>query len=204
MAQSSNHVYDKAKYHHESIEEFGLPLDHACNHTTFFLSWLVKSNLTSDLFESGENNPVHQYRQGKMSINDLYAYWDCCLSSDMLNDAGNAFARDYFDFHNGHYLYDYEKYLLRDLPSTFHVPYTEENEKIIHAVFDKRYKDWVRRQDPEHINAVNAAIKKLHQNNAAKKKKTLFKKHLIWVILLILLYNIYSKLADAFFFWITP
>jgi hypothetical protein len=142
MNESNTVVYDKAKYHDETIQGLGLPDDHACNHTTFFMSWLVKNRLMSDDFEYVENNPVNDYRLGKIPINELYEWWDCCLISEMLSPEGNAFAQAYFDFDKGMYLNDYGKFLQKNLPTQFHVPYTADNEAIIHAVIGKRYKDW--------------------------------------------------------------
>ena len=39
---SSPHVYDKAKYHYETIEQHGLSEEHAANHTVVFLRWLIE------------------------------------------------------------------------------------------------------------------------------------------------------------------
>ena len=61
----------------------------------------------------------------------------------MLSDEGNAFAMAYFDFDKGRYLKDYQKYLQKNLPSQFHVPYTQENEKLMHQVIDRRYQSFV-------------------------------------------------------------
>ena len=140
MNTSNPIVHDKAKYHSESVENLGLPEEHAYNHTTFFISWLVKNRLMSDDFE--KDGPVDEYRLGKITINKLYEWWDCCLISDMLSAEGNAFAQAYFDFEKGTYLKDYSKYLQKSSPSEFHVPYTADNETAIHSVIDIRYKEW--------------------------------------------------------------
>ena len=136
------YAYDKAKFHHDSIAQYGLADEHAYNHTTYFLSWLIKRHLISDFFESESDNLVKEFRAGLTTINKVYEYWDCCLVSDMLNDEGNAFAMAYFDFAKGEYLKDYQKHLQKDLPSEFHVPYTVDNERVIHAIIDQRYQQW--------------------------------------------------------------
>jgi len=135
-------VYDKAKYHIESVEKFKLPDEHAYNHTTFFMSWLVQNRLMSEWFEEECRSEVASYRDGKISINQLYEYWDTCLISEMLSPEGNAFANDYFNFDRGAYLKDYSKHLQRDLPSEFHVPYTSTNETIAHRFISERYQTW--------------------------------------------------------------
>ena len=65
-------VYDKAKYHFETIEHLGLPEEHCYNHTTFFMSWLVRKRLMSDWFEQECQPEVARYRAGTFSINELY------------------------------------------------------------------------------------------------------------------------------------
>lgn len=142
----STHVYDKAKYHDETIQGHGLPEEHAYHHTTFFLSWLVKSRLMSAFFETEGAEPLGQYRAGKVSVNELYEWWDTCLISDMLSDEGNAFAMYYFDFDAGLYLSDYSKHLQKALPTEFHVVYTSEHERLLHQVIDSRYEEWKKSQ----------------------------------------------------------
>jgi hypothetical protein len=144
MSTDEPFVYDKAKYHWDSVAGLGLPEEHAFHHTTFFLAWLVQNRLMSDWFEAEGRDEIARYQAGEISINQLYEWWDACLISDMLSEEGNAFARHYFDFESGAYLSDYCQYLQRDLPTEFHVPYTRENEAIIHRVIAERYAQWKR------------------------------------------------------------
>ena len=142
MQSDDPYVYDKAKYHFESVDDFGLPEEHAFNHTTFFLSWLVAHDLMSEWFCAECADELAKYKEGTATVNELYEWWDTCLISDMLSDEGNAFATSYFDFEKGKYIADYQANLQRDLPSEFHVPYTAENEALIHAVISRRFKEW--------------------------------------------------------------
>ena len=135
-------VYDKAKYHDETIDELGLPEEHAANHTAFFLRWLIEHSLVSAFFESESAQILSAFRAGQASIHAVYDWWDRCLIDDMLSDEGNAFAQAYFDFERGEYLKDYARVLQRDLPSEFHVPYTEANYQTLRAVIDSRYAAW--------------------------------------------------------------
>lgn len=135
-------VYDKAKYHDDTIEEFGLPEEHAANHTVFFLRWLIEHSLVSSFFLSEGADISAAFQVGEASIHDVYDWWDRCLIDDMLSDEGNAFAQAYFDFERGDYLKDYVRVLQRDLPSEFHVPYTEPNYREMSAVIDARYAAW--------------------------------------------------------------
>ena len=140
----SPHVYDKTKYHDDTVEELGLPEEHAANHTAFFLRWLIERSLVSELFETEGADILAPFRDGQASIHDVYEWWDGCLVDDMLSDEGNAFARSYFDFDRGDYMQDYARVLQRDLPTEFHVPYTEENYQAIRAVIEDRYAAWQR------------------------------------------------------------
>ncbi len=135
------HVYDKAKYHHETIEQLGLSQKHAANHTVFFLRWLIEQDLMAKSFVE-EEEILEKFRAGSSSIHKVYEWWDCCLTDDMLSEEGNKFARHYFDFDNGKYLQDYIETLQGSLPSEFHIDYTEENYQRMKEVIDRRYKEW--------------------------------------------------------------
>src|SRR5262245_61800949 len=92
----SNHAYDKAKYHHETVDELGLPPRAACLLDVFFLSWLITRGLTSSEFERDHSRELKRYRNGQLSIQDFYYQrCDACLVSDMLSDEGNAFTTAY-------------------------------------------------------------------------------------------------------------
>jgi hypothetical protein len=143
------HVYDKAKYHTEAINEFGLPDERAGHFGTFFLSWVIKRNLTGPKFERRARRHLALYRAGKISIQKLYFEQDSWLTSDMFNDEANAFALAYVDFRHGQYIPDFVQHLQKDLPSEFHVEYTQENERRFHDVIDRRYKEWKERAGAE-------------------------------------------------------
>lgn len=136
------HVYDKAKYHHESIEEFGLPDEHASNHTVPILRWLIENQLMSEFFLTECADELSRFRKGRMSIHELYGRWDRCLISDMLSEQGNAFAMHYFDFEKGAYLKDYCATLQGTLPSEFHVAYSDENYRRLKPLMDAAYAHW--------------------------------------------------------------
>lgn len=139
---SSPHVYDKAKYHYETIEQHGLSGEHATNHTVMFLRWLIERRMMSEFFETESEGPPWQFGPGAMSIHQVYNWWDCCLVDDMLSEEGNAFALHYFDFEHGRYIHDYIETLQGSLPSEFHVVYTEDNYQKMRQIIDRRYAEW--------------------------------------------------------------
>jgi hypothetical protein len=140
---SSPLVYDKAKYHDESIEQLGLPEEHAENHTAFFLRWLIDNGLMSDFFLQESVEVLDCWRVGEATIHDVYRHWDSCLIEDMLSETGNAYAAEYFDFESGAYLADYAQLLQRDLPTEFHVVYDEANYQRLRVRLDSRYAQWI-------------------------------------------------------------
>lgn len=136
------HVYDKAKFHDETIEQYGLSEEHAANHTVMFLRWLIERDMMSTFFESEAVDILRQFRAGEASIHEIYEWWDNCLVSDMLSDDGNAFALHYFDFDQGRYIHDYAESLAKGLQTELHVVYTEENYKTMKQIIDRRYDEW--------------------------------------------------------------
>jgi len=140
------YVYDKAKYHSESIEQHGLPAEHAANHTVVFLRWLIENDLMNEFFHQESEGKIEQFLAGKATIQEVYNWWDCCLIDDMLSKEGNQFAKHYFDFEKGKYLQDYIGLLQGKLPSEFHIEYTEEKYQGMRKIIDRRYKQWKARK----------------------------------------------------------
>ena len=138
------HVYDKAKYHSESVRELGLSDEHAANHTVVFLRWLIENRMMSDSFEAESGDVLARFRGGAASIHEVYEWWDSCLLDEMLSDEGNAFAMHYFDFDRGPYIKDYQATLQARLPSEFHVEFTEDNYQRMREVIDRRFAAWKR------------------------------------------------------------
>lgn len=137
-------VYDKAKYHRESVELEGLDEVQAEVHTAFFLGWLIDNDLVSDEMRDESEELLQRYKSREKTAIDVYGWWDCCLVDDMLSPEGNAFAQAYFELQNGQYMNDYIELLVGDLPSEFHVSYTWENYDIIRARINERYAEWRR------------------------------------------------------------
>ena len=142
---SESILYDKADYHYESIESYGLPESHMSHHTLYFLRWLIENNLMSDLFNS-EPRLIQEYRSGERSLLSIYEWWDCCFTDDMLSEEGNAFTQHYFDLNKGKYIMDYIDFLQGSLESEFHIEFNERNYEVLKQVIDKRYHKWKKRK----------------------------------------------------------
>jgi len=141
---SNPFVYDKAEYHTDGDYPPGLPQEQAFVHTAMYLGWIVDNGLYSEEFaeEPQDAELITQFQRRETKPTALYSAWDGCLTSDMLNDEGNAFSQDYFDFDKGRYLSDYEELLAADLPSLYHVSETWENYHTLAAHVSKRYTEW--------------------------------------------------------------
>ena len=134
-------VYDKGKYHLETVENYGLPESHAYHHTLYFFRWLIEHDLMSEWFRS-ETKPFEATNVTNEAILQIFEWWDCCLVDDMLSEEGNAFALHYFDFEKGRYLSDYMGLLQGNLPSEYHIPLTEGNCQRLKKTVERRYADW--------------------------------------------------------------
>jgi hypothetical protein len=139
------YVYDKAKYHYDGSYPEGLPVKQAFNHTGMFLGWNVDQNLCSDWFKEELKPELAQYRDRKITGAQLYEFCDGVFEDGMLNEEGNAFARAYFDFEKGEYLFDYEDVLGEDLPTMYHVEDNWENYEKLKCKVDERYEAWKKR-----------------------------------------------------------
>jgi len=91
---------------------------------------------------AGDTSKIKRFLAGKVTIHQVYGWWDCCLVDDMLSVEGNRFARHYFDFGKGQYIHDYMNLLQGSLPSELHVKYNETNYRRMKKVIDRRFEEW--------------------------------------------------------------
>lgn len=136
------YVFDKAKYHQDSIEEDLLQEDQAYVHTGMFLAWLTNNDLCSEELNIESIQTIRKIKNREVSPATLYMEWDGCLIGDMLNQIGYNFALDYFDFENGAYLSDYEKLLESDDASIFGQPNTWEMYDRLSSIIGQRFSAW--------------------------------------------------------------
>jgi len=135
-------VYDKAKYHFESIEENQLPEIQAYVHTGLYLGWLVDNNLLDSEFINDFGQDIPKFKNKEITGSQLLFLWDGALIDDMLNEEGNKFSQYYFDFDHGQYITDYETHMTQNLQSIFHVEDTWENHETVKDFVNKRYSTW--------------------------------------------------------------
>ena len=139
---SQNKAYDKAKWHDETVQNYGLPESHASHHIVFFFRWLIEHDLISEWLRTEFPDDYAAVRAGRLSALDYFDSLDRCLISDMLSDEGNAFAEAYFDYDHGRYISDLIGTLQGSLQSEFHIPFNDDTYGRLKAVIDKRYSAW--------------------------------------------------------------
>ncbi|CJB03041.1 Uncharacterised protein [Streptococcus pneumoniae] len=106
-----------------------------------FLGWIIDNHLFSDEFLEETEEEINKFKLRKMTGTQVYMFWDGVLSDDMLNDEGNQFAIDYFDFEKGLYLDDYDDVFL-ECDTLYQVQDTWGNYFKLKEVIDTRYKEW--------------------------------------------------------------
>ncbi len=139
-------VYDKAKYHSESVETEGLPEGQEFVHTGFYLGWLIENGLLDDEFvDDFLVEEVAAFKDRKLTGPEIYSRCDGALVDDMLNDDGNAFSQHYFDFQSGQFVDDYQRaFSVGGGNDFFGVEDTWENYDKIKAFFDRGFSKWNR------------------------------------------------------------
>ena len=140
---TSSSVYDKAKYHFDSVAEHSLPVEQAYVHTGMLWAWFVESGFHDEWF--GEDYCDAETDIATRSRTGPYVFEADCdgvLDDRMLNEEGNAFAQWYVNGQQAKFWSDYEEVLCEGLPSIFHVDDTWENYELLRGRIDQRLKEW--------------------------------------------------------------
>jgi hypothetical protein len=138
----NKYVFDKAKFHDNSVEQLGLDEEQSFVHTGLFFAWLVNNGLMSDFFVEETGTAIEKLKDRKVSPSTIYMNWDGVLLGEMLSDKGFNFALSYFDFDKGSYMADYEKIFNVTGDQVFTVKDTWENYDKIKATIDAAYEKW--------------------------------------------------------------
>ena len=137
-----SYVFDKAKFHFDSVEEAGLEESQAYVHTGLFLAWLINNGLISDFFREESGAALERTTLRTDRPSEIYRDWDGVLVGEMLNKEGFNFALSYFDFDNGQYLKHFEKILCAKGNHIIAVDDSWENYDKIKPAIDAAYKKW--------------------------------------------------------------
>lgn len=135
-------VFDKAKYHFDSILAVELDEEQAYVHTGMFFAWIIKNDLYSEFLLEESQEEIELTKKEKISPSELYMNWDGVLIGELLNKIGYNFAAEYFDFENGEYVNDYELTLASNDPDIFRVKNNWESYHKIAKVITERFEKW--------------------------------------------------------------
>lgn len=140
----STYVFDKAKYHFQSVESDKLEETQAFVHTAFFIDWCVDKDLVNENFKKDFANQIEKLQKRLISPSELYIEMDGVFLGGILTLKGYNFAMNYFHLSHGKYLKDYEslKSLARVKNSIYAVENTWTNYDIVKSMIDKKFDKW--------------------------------------------------------------
>lgn len=138
----NKYVFDKAKYHSDSVDQLGLEEEQAFVHTGLFVAWLINHNLMSDFFMEETGGEIQQLKSRKISPSTMYMNWDGVFIGEMLNKEGFNFALSYFDFERGTYMQDYEKIFKVTGNQVFGIKDSWDNYDQLEPSINAAYERW--------------------------------------------------------------
>jgi len=139
--------YDDASWHYGGDFPKDLPDEAGATHTGMFVAWSMLTDLAGELHTNDFPEDLESLRSRAVTPGAFFlSVCDGKFTDEDLNDEGNAFAQEYFNFETGSYLKDYQRLLLGALPSLYHVQDTWANFDTLRPVLDKRLRAWRRRQ----------------------------------------------------------
>ena len=135
--------YDDASWHYGGKFPKELPNEAGATHTGMFVAWALLAGLAGTFHITDFPEDLMALRERKVTPGAFFLRaCDGKFTNEDLNDEGNAFTTDYFDFKKGGYLSDYEKNLGVNLPTLYHVADSWENFERIKPVLDRRLSAW--------------------------------------------------------------
>ena len=81
-----------------------------------------------------------RFKRREISCTILSELWDGYLGFELFSDHGNLFT--YYYYGGGLYYQDYQRVLVKTLPSIYHVTDSWENYEKMKACMDLRFQDW--------------------------------------------------------------
>ena len=142
--------YDDASWHYGGDFPDELPQSAAATHSGMFLTWALLAGLAGRLHTDDFPDDLVKLEARAITPGQfLLSVCDQKFTDEDLNEEGNAFAADYFDFQSGQYLADYERALCGDLPTLYHAKDTWESYDRLAPVLDKALRRWRSKSRPK-------------------------------------------------------
>lgn len=148
--------YDDASWHYGSDFPEELPIKNGATHTGMFLNWCINNDFISEEFKEDHEEDIQSLKRREVTGAEFIVdFMDGKFSEYDLNEAGNAFAHDYYkddtDFGNRfssfaddyvnlfdtkaeEHDYEYETF--------YHIEDTYENYDLMKQVIDYRFEEW--------------------------------------------------------------
>lgn len=137
--------YDDASWHSGGSFPADLPPEAAATHTGMFLAWALLAGLGGELHVLDQSEDLDRLRKRKLTPGQFFLLaCDGKFMDEDLNAEGNAFAQAYFELETGSYLGDYREFLVKGLPSEYHVADTWVNFDKLKPILDRRLASWRR------------------------------------------------------------
>lgn len=134
-----SYVFDKAKYHIQTMLEEGLSEEQAYVHIGLYFAWLINNDLTSEYFIEESTAEIKAHKSREISPCQIFKNWDGVLIGELLNKTGYNFSISYYD---DKYLSDYQKGLRIKDDDLFKVEDNWENYDKLAKILDKAFKKW--------------------------------------------------------------
>jgi hypothetical protein len=123
------------------------PPEAGATHIGMFVAWALLSGLGGALHAVEVPEELERLKRRELTPGSFFLVaCDGKFTNEDLSEEGNRFAQEYFDLSNGGYLSDYERILMGDLSSAYHVTDTWESFDLIRPVLDDRFVAWRRKR----------------------------------------------------------
>jgi len=133
-------IYDNAKNHFLGNFPDSLPIEQAYVHIGIYLGWVIDKNIFSEYFEEEASTEIYRFKRKELGCTILSEIWDGYLGYELFNEEGNMFT--YYYYGGGLYKRDYEKTLVVNLPSIYHVKDTWDNFEAMSKQINVRFEEW--------------------------------------------------------------
>lgn len=135
--------YDDASWHYGGDFPKDLPDEAGATHTGMFVAWSLLSGLAGEIHTNDFPDALEKLKTRSITPGSFFLqYCDGKFTDEDLSELGNKFATYYYDLDSGDYIADYEKLLLGDLATPYHIQDTWNNFDKLKIVIDKKFSDW--------------------------------------------------------------
>jgi hypothetical protein len=108
-----------------------------------YLAWALLSGMAGEIHIEEMPETLSSLRAREKTPGAFFlAICDGKFTDEDLNELGNLFTSEYFDFERGHYLADYEATMAQGLPELYYVKDSWENYERLAPVLDARFHEW--------------------------------------------------------------